>query len=431
MSTVKQVPVNLPNNYTRFGTVVRNGPSVLPGFTAGTSLPGWKKVIASGLNATTPLLVDRFTLLDAKPLDVKIDVNLHITPTWIIDTAKRPIDGYPSDLGSGDFGHLVSSVPPEAEAQALTRILSKIRQESYGANGMLFLGELSETIRMLRNPLNAAQQMVSKYVNTLETTRDYVRKHYRRRPREARRTFRERRMNAVKNGMSGSWLELQFGMIPLVSDVKDILGTALELASGRYNRKRLQSRSAEFKYANESYSTNPVQTCILHDSRKTSVTTANVQYVCGMNSELAAPTSLMEEARKRMGFSFQNFVPTIYELIPWSFLIDYFVNLGDIIEAACTDTSSVAWISKTVRLSTETLFRDVIRVYDESGMPGFRAVMTGQPAATRKVRNLTLSRTRPSSFGLPPLIFSIPGMDSKKWINMGALLAQARDFRFH
>jgi hypothetical protein len=52
------------------------------------------------------------------------------------------------------------------------------------------------------------------------------------------------------------------------------------------------------------------------------------------------------------GFTPSEFIPTAWELLPWSFLIDYFTNIGDILSSAVTQTAPVNFVNKTVRMIT-------------------------------------------------------------------------------
>lgn len=54
------------------------------------------------------------------------------------------------------------------------------------------------------------------------------------------------------------------------------------------------------------------------------------------------------------GFDYPNFVPTAWELCPWSFFVDYFTNIQEIIGAATQVNAGLAWASKTLRMTSES-----------------------------------------------------------------------------
>jgi hypothetical protein len=134
------------------------------------------------------------------------------------------------------------------------------------------------------------------------------------------------------------------------------------------------------------------------------------------------------------GFDLKAFIPTVWEVIPYSFLVDYFVNIGDMLEAATTDTSIVKRLSKVVieEWVLETSFAPnldetakeiatrfgIVMQLQQAGLPGSITVKT------RKV-------TRTPLVNVPILTprFEVPNLFSKHSLNIGALLAGARPAR--
>jgi hypothetical protein len=131
-----------------------------------------------------------------------------------------------------------------------------------------------------------------------------------------------------------------------------------------------------------------------------------------------------------LGFSLSDFVPTIWELVPWSFLIDYFTNIGDVLEAWTTCTSDVAWVNRTSRRSSIALSEAVPDLASTRsaywqgnscrgnlwGNPGWVKIET-----TRVVRSAGISDS-------PRISLEIPGF-GRRWINIGALIAARRNLR--
>jgi hypothetical protein len=115
------------------------------------------------------------------------------------------------------------------------------------------------------------------------------------------------------------------------------------------------------------------------------------------------------------GFMPEEFVSTVWNLLPWSFLSDYFVNIGDILEATFFDSSGITWTAKT------TLSE--ISVVQGSLMP--RKAPTGWSGSgsggSFKVRRKSMSRGTLQTF-IPTLEVSLPGQP-QQWINMAALAA--------
>jgi hypothetical protein len=429
----KQVPCLGPNNFS--GDIFANRfNTIYPGVKSGTKVFGWRQKIKEGSSAGSPYTADRYFVDRASPLggsQTVVYTNYAKTTTYA--TYALTYNGFASDLQYGEFSHL-GGVPGDAEAQALSRMYDKIRSEAYGTNGLLFLGELRETIHLIRHPLSTLESETRKYLSALKSARRDVQKRVHRRKSDTDRFFVKRRLDAVKNAVSGTWLEFQFGVQPLFHDIADIASTSIDLIYGRDDKIRLRAKSTDKVYKTSASATlipwtYGVQLKQSHDWS----TTAGVQYVVGMKRTLDAPTAGLQYAASRLGFQVQNFIPTIYELMPYSFLIDYFVNVGDVLEAACTDTSNVSWVVRTQRQSTVKNFREEVggfKFAPQTDPDFWTKSQGGKLDSLRSVRHVTTTRTIPDSLGLPPLTVSMPGIDSGKWLNIGALLGQSRGFRF-
>ena len=433
-----QKPCLVSNSWTKNSTqahIVHNW--IVPGEKTGQSVQGWRKRIQDGSNAGSPYTLDRLYQVSESPAAGSISVEYVVwngSSFVPVDTLSMAFNGYPQDLAAVGanftFGHR-AAISGSAEAEALTRVYDALRKEAYGANGLLVLGELRETIHMLKNPLESARKAVVNYLSTLKTLRQQVAR-LKRRKSDSDVGFRGRKLTAVKDGMSGTWLELQFGLKPLISDAKEILDATRQALTAEPKRQRLRCKSPAVRGDFQTTTSSQEYYCLTRITNFTVSSDASVMYVVGMKHSVDGPGTLVESMYERLGFQVQNFVPTIYELIPYSFLVDYFVNLGDIVSAVCTDTSSVAWISRTERRNTVTAVTEYLSAYHESWSTGtfHPKTLDGKTTAYRTYRHLTVNRTIPETLGIPPLVLSVPGIDSTKWVNMGALLASARDFRF-
>lgn len=430
----KQLPTLIHHWYSDSGIIYRYN-TVFNGSRTGTANSGWRQRIKTGAQAGSPMTSDRFFEIQADNIDAHIVHKRYVNDTTVDVVRTSSPNGWGLNTGQGDFGHNGTSLSASDEAQALSRIYARVRQEAYGFNGLLVLGELKETIHMLRHPLSALEKGLSTYLTTLKSTRKQVGATVLRRKSETDKALFRRRYDAVRNAMSGSWLELQFGIKPLINDVKDIAATALDLATGPSVKKaRIRAKSTDVKNVYNVSAVYPGSFMTEILVVKQAITYAGIQYICGLTHSLDAPVSQLERVVSASGFQIQNFAPTIYELIPWSFLIDYFVNLGEIIEAVCTDTSDVKWVVRTERYDTTTTYTEKWTPYSDSPIVGYPRYIctsaTGTFDAILKVRHLTVTRTTPATLPWPPLVVSVPGTDSSKWFNMAALLAQSSKFRF-
>jgi hypothetical protein len=127
---------------------------------------------------------------------------------------------------------------------------------------------------------------------------------------------------------------------------------------------------------------------------------------------------------EEFGFEPKDFAPAIWEGIPYSFLVDYFTNVGEIVNALSFPQSDVAWVARTFHNDS---IRDGTRA---------RVVMVGA-AETPFVKRELLRFVPPTAYWsrayvdrisyhaslpLPSFQLEIPGSKNwRKWLNMAAL----------
>lgn len=373
----------------------------------GTKLTNWKRAISSGGSATTGMSAFKHSGASS-PGTVVVYYTTLPGSIWPDGRAEAKYSGFlliPSIFASGSIGLT------EADNQAIVRARKDYEQNVTQFMGMTFLGELRETIGMMRSPLKSLRQGLGSYLDSLSIYRT-----------NGTRSKRQRR--ALKEAIAGTWLENAYGLQPLLNDVK---GIAEQIARKQhdfktratcrgYGRSETMIFSDVTKFAIGSYGYG-LQTRL----RKN---TTEVRYKAGILASVQAPFGSAERFLDEAGFRLDQFVPTVWELIPYSFVADYFSNAGDILMCACQSNAGISWINKTVRNETvETCSGQI----DQAGManavgPGFRgaAGSFGRSFASSS----EVVRSGPSTLGVPTLQFSIPGDTSLQWMNLAALFAQ-------
>jgi hypothetical protein len=374
-------PLETPISYT-FGLIGK----------VGTDQLRWKSLIQQGLDASSNYTRNGVKV-DFRDSFIQVDEKDNINRL-----AWERLSGI--IYSPGTLSHLAGD--SSLDSRAIVAFLKKARGVQTAFQGGVFLGELRETLHMLRNPAMALRFGLSDYLSFL---------------RKKRRKIPERRK---KNFLSQTWLEYAYGWRPLVSDILDA-GRALN-RDRHLQRQVIPARG----FAKEDMISTSVEQSVSTGSsevryRRTNYTSRKVMYVGGIysNADHAA-----QFTAQNLGFTLDNFVPTVWELIPYSFLVDYFTNIGDCLDAWSFQKSAIAWCCKVVRETT--VGRTV----------GNRFIFAPPPGGWKLV-NLTadygwvqwqldsIARTVISPDNLvPSLGFKIPGIGSTKWINMAALAAQ-------
>lgn len=123
------------------------------------------------------------------------------------------------------------------------------------------------------------------------------------------------------------------------------------------------------------------------------------------------------------GLLARDFLPTVWEVIPWSFVADYFVNIGDMVSAWSYGFQDLNWACETIRdltrdeYETRHISKPPVDFYvTQNSGGGFNSVV--------EVKNFVRRRVVYESL-VPSLEFTIPGV-GKPWLNIAALLSSNR-----
>lgn len=375
---------------------------------AGAPKPNWKALIAAHSDATTSLSGSR--QLFQKEGSDDATVYYHTT---------SGADQYPAEekfTGVLPFNSLLPATVGDNDTAAYQVVLGKIyklladRQAAFQSG--VFLGELRETLKMLRHPARGLLNYIKG-----ETYRKYRRgdRILRRIPNAGKRKAAARKMSA------DLWLETAFGWKPFISDI--------ESAKEAYDRLTSDLQFEEFNVFGKSERvTSPTRTT-MNISR---LRWTEERYVKTMTSyRLYGETYFAFNGPKaQLGITWNQFVPTVWELIPYSFLVDYFTNIGDLLTAYSVDLSIVKRISR-VRFRETSVH--ISRYGLRKGSFGDEDSVSGHlPPIV--LRNQNFNRSIGATLYPPMFRLEVPGTNSTKWINIlalanGRLKGGTRNFR--
>ena len=293
-----------------------------------------------------------------------------------------------------------------ADREAITKFVSQATAAQQSLQGLTFIGELAEALRMIRRP---GQELFKKQYKYLDDVRNAVKK-----------TRPDRRKRDLAKTIGGTWLENAFGWQPLINDIK----------SGAEGLSRILTYTpphkvvSGFGYASENTlsvtESTSLGSSVTMRRNFQDVRSASVRYrgcVAGVNPDF-------QGSLDTFGINASSLIPSLWELIPSSFLVDYFTNLGSVIAGCSFASGSVKWcVQSTRQVQRRTLLStDFTRASiggwvetDYSASPG------GQPFAEK----VTVLRHPYSSNFIPSFTVKIPG-SSLKWLNIGALVATSK-----
>jgi hypothetical protein len=112
-----------------------------------------------------------------------------------------------------------------------------------------------------------------------------------------------------------------------------------------------------------------------------------------------------------------DWAPTAWDLIPYSWMVDYFVNIGDIISALSFPTSQLAWGCRTIRTEKVVEYSDIqFAVPNPSSLlspagPGFGASKLEQSCGGGRSKFFFRKVSRSALIGadlIPEVRFNVP-----------------------
>jgi len=317
--------------------------------TTSGNIRDWNRRIRLGQSATTYLDGRRYVLA-SELVHLNFSLWTNVAKTTWRGTDHRFHVGWALGFPAENLGSLAL-----LKQRAYRGFWSKAKDACQDLSSGTVLGELRKTVGMIRRPLMSLRQAVGSYAQSQKKTR-YART-LRRWRNEGIQGPGRAAAAAASRAVSGSWLEFSFGVKPLLSDVHDG-AKALAKALTYIPPREFISFSAR------------------EDSQWGAVTNRNfdagfwTKYTSGnkdgnltyqdsttMKYRVYGAVTLFNEEdypanrawADRFGLNWSDVLPTAWELIPGSFLADYFLGIGDFVERVTFPRSRFAWVAEDIR----------------------------------------------------------------------------------
>lgn len=289
-------------------------------------------------------------------------------------------------------------------ADARSKALAKVNSAHHTGSAYVMLGELAQTLQMLRHPLEALRDGMRNYLDEV----DHITGR-----KKIRGINQASKGEKLQSAIAGTYLEYTFGWVPLLKDIQEIM-SAVEATASQQEVTR-----ADSKYR-ESFEAKPL---IQAREMAGSLTMQEVhlrqtEYI--LSTKCALTPFVDHDFLTQSGFDLTSFVPSLWNLLPWSFLLDYFANVNQMLASAFTVRDEVTYVSQT----------EIIRTTGQSTLrlvaPYFSAASGYKNGGIKHnvMGNLTVVKSdyvRVCTHQLPPFALSFPGL--RQGVNIGALLA--------
>jgi len=381
--TFKRKVVDFRGSVTEAEKVRQNFPSTQ----TGNPVPGWVEKIKHQQDASSDYDLTKY----------KVSVGSY-KASYRCSVGTETVDDtfYPN----------VPSTWPEPEPlsskvynTALGNFLSNAHDAVAPFKGLTFLGELKESLKMIRHPATALRNGIASYLNSV---------------RHRKRHFRGDMRNFSRT-LSGTWLEYAYGWKPLLSDIESACNAyAQHEADVQYIRSYGQANGQTNSKGN-------LQTIYFanYGSYQRILAYTGTQKVVFKGVVRVKPEVQVRAARnvvRLSGFGIEEFIPTAWELIPYSFVVDYFTNIGTILNSATPLFYDWVWWScaSTRSMRSEWTLLSGTKspwtwAWNESIVPG-------------SVEKVYYSRRKPV-LSLPVPQLELPG-SNWTWANLLALVGQ-------
>lgn len=363
----------------------------------GYPFAGWKQRVQNHESATT----DFSGLIETAK--VKANSGVKVVADIAAPNGERvyKVDGHLSAVQYPMAFHGTFISDAAAYDQAISKALKQIHKEMTAFSGGVFLGEAGEALKMLSSPAKALRNALK------ETYLDRIKRE------------KGQSQDRWKRAISQTWLEGCFGWLPFVNDLRD--------ASTAWNKLNdRKERYAKIKGVGRE------DDVLIYLSEDLWAPYANFYWISSVKEYAGARVIVRGEVRARaemtpmdklslFGLSPGEFIPTAWELLPWSFLIDYFSNIGDVLENGVTDTRNVTW-AQTSRIN---YLRKEVITWTSSNIPqNADALRLGGSRGQVVYQRKTVGRTKENFEKLPSLRFELPSLP-RQHANILALWVQA------
>lgn len=357
--------------------------------TYGANFPDWQKRLLVGDSATTTLQGTRYS---SKASELRMDIR----GKGAAKGFGRYAVGFNPEFAQFP-GSPLSAADSIAEQQAASGFLKSYLQTTQKWAGGAAIAEFSEAIRFLANPIRSLYSHTFTFIKRVG---------------QLKRVYKQ---DPVKYGklLGQTWLTYAFGVSPIMSDVQSANAAVNNLADqlGAVDVQRIIGQgenrifiSRERKIAAyTSYAEYDVSTWLINQ----------VKYLGAVRTKPPGIGLIAEN----FGVGFEDILPSVWEAIPWSWLVDYFVNVNEMLDSVRYLNADFAWVNRTVRNRAVRQTSACWAHIGPADAPYLEGVASGGQGYTQTAVVVRVPTTVP----YPSWKFRCPGLPSQ-FANVAALI---------
>lgn len=394
---------------------------------SGTQVPDWKRRVKSCIDATSNYSIQENTLASARRGSYTATVTHFLfpigsTPNFITGVDDASGGGF--NLATGLSGVDPALLVPSAILNsARSRFVTKCLNQQRLFNGGTVLGELHKTYESLRHPLTALRSGTSAY---LDLVKERAYRASKKKVGLSGSAGTAARRRSVAKAVQGTYLEYVYGITPTLYDMRDAVHAAAHIFNPDLPMRSHIRVSQDFNFNSEalaSIDTSGVSVKSPNGNNAGNVFGRRTVFVSGKVTFTGSLRDICpgHDRVRLLGLGLRDFVPTLWELLPYSFLVDYFVNVGDIFDALSFQVSDLAWGCMAVKSSLYETISDYRHSLLGSDHTTCDVHVSIPSSITVKTTSYVRTRLEPLDL-IPSVQLSLPF--GKQLLNTTALVAQ-------
>lgn len=310
--------------------------------------------------------------------------------------------GYAGSLEMLSFPAANFLLNPDADLKARQKFLQKVLDARKTWRGGNFMAEVVETIHMFKHPLKGLEGAVKSLSRAVSNAR-----------------LAGDASNVAKH-IGNAWLEFSFGVKPFFEDIQDAnkaidnLANTLNSDTKRISVTGVSTTATKPSFQPISFLGGVAGT----DTQQEfwSKSTGYVKYVGALKARPSGLTQILDS----FGFDPGDILPAVWEAIPWSFFIDYFLNVQEQLDSMQFGYGDFGWINKGVR-NVVANYAGTVTAVSPSLSQLYEIDISGFARCSSTEYKLRSAISAPP---FPAWHFRLPGLGSLKWVNTAALAAQ-------
>lgn len=374
--------------------------------------PGWKDLVRTKSGATT--------LLVATSYDGDLERSnwswFLSGDRFVLATGKETL--FTRQVGTGFIQYpvlpSVVSVPTSVALDVRNRAIRKLIQEVNSARSSENLTGRSirhfkHDMHSLIHPMQGIQDKVSDYLTSLKKV-----------------SYGKLKGASLLSTVREAYLEFKFGVQPFTVDVTDIMSDLVVKGRKRTPTVPVEATASQtFAGSSGAIDLNQFSNtgCAVTPNINVSITSKySIRFkgavVSGINED--GRIGLVQDNRLLPS----DWAPTLFSIMPYAWMVNYFTNIGDLIDAASFDFQNLAWCNETIRTTNVVEYSNIwltgtpLQSVTPPGFQDFITMFSEGGNAIFRWKQVTRALITPADL-VPTFEFSIPKSPTP-WLNMMA-----------